>query len=68
MYTCSHNIQLKFKFLNFSGEYAVTYLFTRYKFDWYEVEYSYFAAFKMMTIFFGNKLLSIIIIQENNSR
>ncbi|XP_050432603.1 proton-coupled folate transporter-like isoform X1 [Adelges cooleyi] len=36
-----------------SGEYAVMYLFVRYQFGWLEVEYSYFAAYKMMTIFFG---------------
>ncbi|XP_050432604.1 proton-coupled folate transporter-like isoform X2 [Adelges cooleyi] len=37
----------------FLGEYAVMYLFVRYQFGWQEMEYSYFAAYKMMTIIFG---------------
>lgn len=39
--------------LNFLGEYAIMYLFMRYKFKWYEVQYSYFAAYKMTMVFFG---------------
>ncbi|XP_025191167.1 proton-coupled folate transporter-like [Melanaphis sacchari] len=43
------------------GEYAVTYLFMRYKFKWYEVQYSYFAAYKMLTIFVGT-LFSVTVL------
>jgi len=44
----------RLKSYSFAGEYAVIYLFVRKRFEWYEVKYSYFAAYKMMTIFFGN--------------
>ncbi|KAE9530506.1 hypothetical protein AGLY_010968 [Aphis glycines] len=43
------------------GEYAVTYLFMRYKFKWYEVQYSYFAAYKMLMIFVGT-LFSVTVL------
>ncbi|CAH1709564.1 unnamed protein product [Aphis gossypii] len=43
------------------GEYAVTYLFMRYKFKWYEVQYSYFAAYKMLMIFIGT-LFSVTVL------
>uniref|UniRef100_A0A2S2PNE3 Solute carrier family 46 member 3 n=1 Tax=Schizaphis graminum TaxID=13262 RepID=A0A2S2PNE3_SCHGA len=43
------------------GEYAVTYLFMRYKFHWYEVQYSYFAAYKMLMIFVGT-LFSVTVL------
>ncbi|XP_016660972.1 uncharacterized protein LOC100160646 isoform X2 [Acyrthosiphon pisum] len=45
------------------GEYAVSYLFMRFKFKWYEVEYSYFAAYKMLTIFFGT-LFSVTVLSH----
>ncbi|VVC34000.1 Major facilitator superfamily,Major facilitator superfamily domain [Cinara cedri] len=44
-----------------AGEYGVTYLFMRYKFKWYEVKYSYFAAFKLVMIFFGT-LFSVTVL------
>lgn len=36
-----------------SGEMSVTYLFTRYKFNWSEVEFSIFSTYSMVLSFIG---------------
>jgi MFS transporter, PCFT/HCP family, solute carrier family 46, member 3 len=35
------------------GEYAVIYLFTRFKFNWSEVEFSFFSTYAMLTSLVG---------------
>lgn len=37
----------------FSGEMSVIYLFTRYKFNWSEVEFSFFSTYAMLTSLVG---------------
>lgn len=51
---------ITYAYFYFSGEYAIMYLFMRYKFNWYEVKYSYYAAYKMITILFGNYKLFML--------
>ncbi|XP_050538828.1 proton-coupled folate transporter-like isoform X1 [Daktulosphaira vitifoliae] len=46
-----------------AAEYSVMYLFVRYKFNWKEINYSYFAAFKMTMIFFGT-LFSVSVLSH----
>lgn len=43
-----------FYFRCFTGEMNVTYLFTRYRFNWSEVEFSIFSTFAVVTGLFGN--------------
>lgn len=37
----------------FTGEMSVIYLFTRYKFNWSEVEFSFFSTYAMLTSLVG---------------
>lgn len=46
------------------GERELAYLFTRYKFNWAEVQYSLFTAFNMMILVVGNILLLVIFIRK----
>jgi len=39
--------------LLFTGEMAVMYLFTRYRFNWNEVDFSIFSTYSMVTNLFG---------------
>jgi len=39
--------------LFFTGEMAVLYLFTRYRFNWNEVDFSIFSTYSMVTNLFG---------------
>lgn len=39
------------------GEMAVIYLFTRFRFNWSEVDFSIFSTFGMMTHLIGNKIV-----------
>ncbi|XP_049951358.1 uncharacterized protein LOC126458393 [Schistocerca serialis cubense] len=43
------------------GEYSVLYLFARYKFGWSEVDYSLYAAFKMILIC-GGSVLTVLLL------
>lgn len=44
------------KFLPLPGEMSVIYLFTRYKFNWSEVEFSFFSTYAMLTSLVGTLL------------
>ncbi|XP_047106024.1 solute carrier family 46 member 3-like [Schistocerca piceifrons] len=44
-----------------TGEYSVLYLFARYKFGWSEVDYSLYAAFKMILIC-GGSVLTVLLL------
>lgn len=44
------------KLMRLTGEMSVIYLFTRYKFNWSEVEFSIFSTYGMLTSLVGEFL------------
>jgi PCFT/HCP family folate transporter-like MFS transporter 1/3 len=49
----SVSFNLMLYFFLFAGEMAVMYLFTRYRFNWNEVDFSLFSTYGMITNLFG---------------
>lgn len=63
--TLAQSIRISYRFSSnfhfvahniFLGEMSVFYLFTRYKFNWSEVEFSIFSTYSMLTGLVGNIL------------